>query len=154
MAMSAHLLLDLPHSLAAIDTQEDHKRDFFHFGSVMMEVSDDFIYDLKDIYGTDTEDILNGFFFGNWVDGAFGQETTMTLSFQTIRSKAWNNRWYIQNGMGWVADAEIYSSFWAVDSVLRSLAPYGFGAKVPDISSISATFGGAAVRRTSRILSR
>ena len=26
MAMSAHLLLDLPHSLAAIDTQEDHKR--------------------------------------------------------------------------------------------------------------------------------
>ena len=119
--MSAHLLLDLPHSLAAVDTTEAHKDDFFLFGDVLMGVSDDLIGDLKEHYGTDAEDILNGFFLGNWVDGAFGAETTMTLSFQTIRGKAWNNRWYIQSNMEWVASAEIYTSFWAVDATLRTL---------------------------------
>ncbi len=121
MAMSAHLLLDLPHSLAAVDTTEDHKEDFFRFGNVLMDVSDDLIVDLREHYGTDAEDILNGFFLGDWVDGAFGADTTMTLSFQTIRGKAWNNRWYIQSNMGWVASAEIYASFWAVDATLRTL---------------------------------
>ena len=121
MAMNAHLLLDLPHSLAAIGTTEENKADFFYFGDIMIEVCDDFIVDLKDVYGTDAEDILNGFFFGNWVDGAFGQETMITLSYQTIRTKSWNNRGYIQSGMGWVADAEIYTSFWAIDAVMRGL---------------------------------
>ena len=121
MAMNAHLLLDLPHSLAAIETTEENKEDFFYFGDIMIEVCDDFIYDLKKVYGTDAEDILNGFFLGDWVDGAFGQETTITLSYQTIRTKSWNNRWYIQNGMGWVADAEIYTSFWTLDALIRGL---------------------------------
>ena len=121
MAMNAHLLLDLPHSLAAIGTTEENKQDFFYFGDIMIEVADDLVVDLRDIYGTDAEAILNGFFFGEWVDGAFGQETMITLSYQTIRSKSWNNRWYIQNGMGWIADAEIYTSFWALDAVLRGL---------------------------------
>lgn len=121
MAMNAHLLLDLPHSLAAIGTDEENKQDFFYFGDIMIEVADDLIVDLREIYGTDAEDILNGFFLGEWVDGAFGQETMITLSYQTIRSKSWNNRWYIQSGMAWVADAEIYTSFWALDAVLRGL---------------------------------
>jgi hypothetical protein len=30
----------------------------------MIEVIDDFVRDLNDIYGTDAEDVLNGFFFG------------------------------------------------------------------------------------------
>ena len=65
MAMNAHLLLDLPHSLAAIGTTEENKEDFFYFGDIMIEVCDDFIYDLKVVYGTDAEDILNGFFLGH-----------------------------------------------------------------------------------------
>lgn len=121
MAMNAHLLLDLPHSLAAIDTTEENKDDFFYFGDIMIEVCDDFIADLRKVYDTDAEDILNGFFLGHWVDGAFGQETMVKLSFQTIRTKSWNNRWYMQNGMGWVADAEIYTSFWAIDAIMRGL---------------------------------
>ena len=121
MAMSAHLVLDLPKSLVAIGTTEDHKDDFILFGDAVIEVSDDLITDLKRHYNTDAEDILNGFFLGNWVDGAFGSDTMITLSFQTIRTKAWNNRWYMQTGMGWVADAEIYTSFWTIDAVLRTL---------------------------------
>ena len=121
VAMSAHLLLDLPHSLATIGTTEAHKEDFFYFGDIMIEVSDDLIQDLRVVYDTDAEAILNGFFLGNWIDNAFGNETMITLSYQTIRTKSWNNRWYLQNNMGWIASAEIYSSFWTIDAVLRSL---------------------------------
>ena len=87
----------------------------------MIEVADDFIEDIDVNYNTDTHDILNGFFLGEWVDGSFGEDTTITLSYQTIRAKSWNNRWLIQNSMGWVAAAEISSTFWAVDAVLRGL---------------------------------
>ena len=126
VAMVAHLTLDLPHSLVAIDTTEDDKEDFFIFGEMMIEVADDFIVELRDVYGADAEDILNGFFFGEWVDGAWGRDTTITLSYQTIRTKSWNNRWYIEQGWGgWIADSEIYAAFWAIDGVLATLDAAG-----------------------------
>ena len=124
-AMVAHLTLDLPYSLVSINTTEDHKDDYFVLGELMIEITPDFIEDLKYYYDTDAEAILNGFFFGNWVDGAFGQDTTITLSYQTIRTKSWNNRWYIDMGWTWVANTEIYTSFWAIDGVLAGLDATG-----------------------------
>ena len=126
VAMCAHLMLDLPYSLVAIDTTEDNKNDFFVFGDMMIEVADLFIEDLKMYYDTDTEDLLNGFFFGDWVDGSFGPDTTITLSYQTIRTKSWNNRWYLEQDWGmWVADSEIWSSFWLTEGVLATLDAAG-----------------------------
>lgn len=125
IAMVAHLTLDLPHSLVAIDTTEDHKNDYFVLGELMIEITPDFLEDLKVYYDTDAEALLNGFFFGSWVDGAFGQDTTVTLSYQTIRTKSWNNRWYLEIGWSWVANSEIYSAFWAIDGVLAGLDASG-----------------------------
>jgi len=125
VAMVAHLTLDLPYSLVDIETTEDQKDDYFVLGELMIEITPDFIEDLRHYYDTDAEDILNGFFFGDWVDGAFGQDTTITLSYQTIRTKSWNNRWLIESGWSWVADAEIYTAFWAIDGVLASLDAAG-----------------------------
>jgi len=124
-AMVAHLTLDLPYSLVAIGTVEEQKDDYFVLGELMIEITPDFIEDLKTYYDTDAEDVLNGFFFGDWVDGAFGADTTITLSYQTIRTKSWNNSWLIANGMGLVADAEIYTAFWAIDAVLAGLDAAG-----------------------------
>ena len=98
VAMVAHLTLDLPHSLVAIDTTEDHKDDYFVLGELMIEITPDFIDDLKEYYNTDAEPLLNGFFFGDWVDGVFGHDTTITLSYQTIRTKSWNNRCFENDG--------------------------------------------------------
>jgi len=125
VAMVAHLTLDLPHSLVAIGTTEDHKNDYFVLGELMIEITPDFIEDLKTYYDTDAEAILNGFFLGDWVDGAFGQDTTITLSYQTIRTKSWNNRWYLEIGWSWVANSEIYTAFWAIDGVLAGLDASG-----------------------------
>ena len=121
IAMVAHLTLDLPYSLVAIDTTEDHKDDYFVLGELMIEITPDFIEDLRYYYDTDAEDLLNGFFFGDWIDGSFGQDTTVTLSYQTIRTKSWNNRWLIEGGWTWVANTEIYTAFWTIDGVLAAL---------------------------------
>ena len=125
IAMVAHLTLDLPYSLVEIDTTEDHKDDYFVLGELMIEITPDFIDDLRVHYDTDAEDLLNGFFFGDWVDGVYGQDTTVTLSYQTIRTKSWNNRWYIDLGWTWVANSEIYTAFWTIDGVLATLDASG-----------------------------
>ena len=126
VGMVAPLTLDLPYSLVAIDTQEHHEDDFFVFGEMMIEVSDLLIDDLLVTYDTDAEDLLTGFFFGDWIDGTFGADTTITVTYQTIRTKSWNNRWLLEQGWGgWIAAAEIWAAFWAVDGILASMDAAG-----------------------------
>ena len=109
-----------------IDSTEDHKNDYFVLGELMIEITPDFIQDLRDVYHTDAEALLNGFFFGDWIDGAFGADTTITLSYQTIRTKSWNNRWLLEQWWGAeVAEAEIYTAFWTIDGVLAGLDASG-----------------------------
>ena len=124
--MVAHLTLDLPYSLVAIDSTEDQKDDYFVLGELMIEITPDFLDELVHYYDCDAEEILNGFFFGDWIDGAFGPDTTIMLSYQTIRTKSWNNRWYLEQEWGaWIAQSEIYTAFWAVDGVLAGLDASG-----------------------------
>ena len=126
VAMVAHLTLDLPYALVAIDSVEEDKDDYFLLGELMIEITPDFIEDLRYYYDADAEDILNGFFLGEWVDGQFGEDATITLSYQTIRTKSWNNRWYLQQWWGtWIAESEIYTAFWAIDGVLATLDAAG-----------------------------
>jgi hypothetical protein len=126
VAMVAHLTLDLPYALVAIDTVEDQEDDYFELGELMIEITPDFLEDLRFYYDTDAEDVLNGFFFGDWIDGVYGQDTTITLSYQTIRTKSWNNRWLLEQWWGgWVAESEIYTAFWTIDGVLASLDAAG-----------------------------
>jgi len=125
IAMVAHLTLDLPYALWEIETTDDHAEDYFVLGELMIEITPDFIDDLLYYYDTDAEDILNGFFLGEWVDGSFGEDTTITLSYQTIRTKSWNNWRLLNSGWGWMADSEIYTSFWTIDGVLASLDAAG-----------------------------
>jgi len=126
VAMVAHLTLDLPYAMVEIGTTEDHEDDYFVLGELMIEITPDFLDELLYYYDTDAEDILNGFFFGNWVDGSFGEDTTITLSYQTIRTKSWNNRWYLEQWWGvLIAETEIYTSFWTIDGVLATLDAAG-----------------------------
>jgi len=126
VAMVAHLTLDLPYSLVAVDSTNEQEDDYFVLGELMIEITPDFIDDLRYYYDTDAEDILNGFFMGDWVDGAFGRNTTITLSYQTIRTKSWNNRWLLEQSWGgWTAASEIYTAFWAIDGVLATLDQAG-----------------------------
>ncbi len=126
VAMVAHLTLDLPYALVAVQSTDDHEDDYFVLGELMIEIADVFIEDLRYYYDTDPEDLLNGFFFGNWVDGAFGEDTTITLNYQTIRTKSWNNHRLLKQWWGgWIAAGEIYSAFWTMDGILATLDASG-----------------------------
>ena len=117
-----HLGHDLPHCLVAIGSEEVHKDDFYLFGDLLVDVTSDSADDLALFYGVDARDLFDGFFLGDWIDDRFGSDTTRHLSFQVIRTKAWNNRWYYQQWWGgWIADFEIYSSFWTLDGILGTL---------------------------------
>lgn len=126
VAMVAHLTLDLPHALVAIDSTEDDADDYYVLGELMIEIVDNFLADLRTHYDTDAEDILHGFFFGDWIDGVYGEDTTITLNYQTIRVKAWNSRWLLQQPWGsWAANSEIYAAFWNIDGILATLDAAG-----------------------------
>ena len=43
-----------------------------------------------------------------------------------LRTKSWNNRWLLEQGWGgWIAAAEIWAAFWAVDGILASMDAAG-----------------------------
>ena len=63
---------------------------------IIIEVSELLIEDLHLYHNTDEEHIVNGFFVGQWADGTYGDETMITLSYQVIRTKHWNNGWYLE----------------------------------------------------------
>ena len=126
VAMIAHLTLDLPYSLVAIETQEAHRDDYFVLGELMIEITPNFIEDLRVYYDTDAEDFLTGFFIGDWVDNALGEDTMVTFSYQTIRTKSWNNRWLLEQWWGgWIVEGEIYAAFWNIDGILATLDATG-----------------------------
>lgn len=85
----AHLVDDLPQTLADLKTAPDQEADFERFGLVLLEVYDDLIADIRRDCGTDVSSLLSGFFVGKWVDGVFGQGSTTRVLFQSIRQKAW-----------------------------------------------------------------
>lgn len=126
VAMVAHLTLDLPYSLVDIESTEDHRDDYFILGELMIEITPDFIEDLRVFYGADTEEFLTGFMIGDCVDERYGEDTMITFSYQTIRTKSWNNAWYLKQWWGGpIASAEIYTAFWSIDGVLATLDSTG-----------------------------
>ncbi|MBP47925.1 MAG: hypothetical protein CMH53_08285 [Myxococcales bacterium] len=124
--MVVHLAIDLPYCLVDIDTKEKHKPDYFLFGDKLGEGAEELIEALDEVYGAQANDMLRGFFLGKWVDGLFGAETTTNLSFQTIRLKSWNNRWFLQKWWGGpIAKSEMSASFWTIDAILAGLDASG-----------------------------
>ena len=126
VGMVAHLAVDLPYCLVEIETHEEHKADYFLFGDKLGEGAEELIVALDEVYGAKANDLLRGFFLGKWVDGVFGPETATNLSFQTLRLKSWNNRWFMQKWWGMqIAKTEMGASFWTIDAILASLDASG-----------------------------
>ena len=124
--MMAHLILDLPYCLSAIGTEESHRDDYFAFGDILVRDADRVVTDLWERHGVDAADLLGGFFWGDWIDATFDEQTTTAFSFQTIRLKAWNNRWFLdQSWGGWIAEGEIVASFWTLDGIRGTLDAAG-----------------------------
>ena len=123
--VNTHLLIDLPESLAHISSDSTHKHDFEDFGLVLVDATPDLISDLDAAYGTDSAPFFSGYFLGDWVDTTWGENTTTTFAFQTVRNKAWNNGQWLQDWRAGVAQVEMTTSWYSADGILATLDAAG-----------------------------
>jgi len=123
--IAVHLLMDLPLALVDAASRDENRADYERFGALLVEVTPELVRDLEQVHGLDAAALFGGFFLGDWVDATFGDEVTTTFVFQTIRRKAWRNRWLLQNGFGALARAEMSASFGTVDAALGALDAVG-----------------------------
>ncbi|MBM4376711.1 MAG: hypothetical protein FJ095_16635 [Deltaproteobacteria bacterium] len=123
--VASHLLLDLPSALVDAGAAAANRADYDLFGELLVDETPVLVADLAASFGVDAAPLFDGFFLGDWIDGAFGEDVTRTFVFQTIRLKAWRNRWLMQHGMGPIAKAEMAASFATVDAALAGLDASG-----------------------------
>ena len=118
--IAVHLIVDLPHSLAEISTTSRYKEDYDQFGLKLIEANPLLIQNLRDDYGIESENFLNGFFLGDWIDSVAGDDATTTFAFQTIRNKAWENGMWLQGWRRTWAEGDIYTSWRSADVALAT----------------------------------
>ena len=120
-----HLVVDLPKTLAEIESTEEHQADFETFGLSLVEATPEIIDELGLHYGVNAEPFFTGFFLGDWVDGAFGEDTTTTFVFQSIRQKAWTNGQYLQDWRWSIAEGDIWGFWHFAEGVLATMDATG-----------------------------
>lgn len=125
VGVNTHLLVDLPKSLAAISSNANQQQDYENFGLVLVGAASILTQDLDNAYGTNSAPFFNGYFLGDWVDAAWGQNTMTTFAFQTIRNKAWTNGQWLQDWRFGLAHGEISLSWNTADGVLAVLDATG-----------------------------
>ena len=120
-----HLVVDLPKTLAEIETNSAHEDDFEAFGLSLVEATPEIIDELSEHYGVNAEPFFTGFFLGDWVDGAFGDDTMTTFVFQSIRQKAWTNGQFLQDWRWSMAEGDIWGFWHFADGVLATMDASG-----------------------------
>ena len=116
--IAVHLIVDLPHK-QNISTTSGYKR-LRPIGLKLIEANPLLIQNLRDDYGIESENFLNGFFLGDWIDSVAGDDATTTFAFQTIRNKAWENGMWLQGWRRTWAEGDIYTSWRAADVALAT----------------------------------
>ena len=118
-------MVDLPKTLYLIDSLPEQREDFVVFGDILLQVFDQLIIDIERDYKTDVSDLLNGFFFGDWVDRFTSQGTMTAFMYQGIRLKAWRDGQNYRKFPRAVVDAEVRLSWGTVDLLLAHLDAVG-----------------------------
>lgn len=125
VAIAVHLMVDLPKTLYQIDSWPEQREDFILFGDILLEIFPELITDIARDYNTDVEDLLRGFFLGDWVDRFTSQGTMTAFMYQGIRLKAWRDSQNYRRFPHSVVDLEVRAAFGAVDLVLANLDAVG-----------------------------
>ena len=121
VAIAVHLMVDLPKTLHQIGSMPEQREDFVVFGDILLEIFPQLVRDIQRDYKTDVEDLLRGFFFGEWVD-KFTREGTMTaFMYQGIRLKAWRDGQNYRKFPRAVVEAEVRLAWGVVEVLLAHL---------------------------------
>ncbi|WP_308127649.1 DUF5995 family protein [Gordonia paraffinivorans] len=89
----AHLVVDFPYALENIGTNAGHTRDFYTFGTALVDATLTIVRDVKRTYGVDLHPLFTAWFLGDVI----GDSQATTLLFQSTRTAALVNSFELQN---------------------------------------------------------
>ena len=118
---TVHLVVDLPKSLARLETPAERRDDFMHFGDTLLEGYEEMLEAAWTGHGIDMSEIFGLFALGEIADEHHGEGTATRFGFQTIRRKAWLQGQLLQDSRSPFAQAEIAISWRTIDGILAGL---------------------------------
>ena len=121
MGATIHLVVDLPASLAAIDSSPQRREDFMQFGNILLEDYPEMIAASQHGHQVDMSDLFDLYFAGDLIDARHGEGTATRFGFQTIRNKAWTFGQWLQDNRRLAADVEITISWRTIDGILAGM---------------------------------
>lgn len=116
--MSAHLLLDLPAALAAVETPAERWDDFNRYGEVLGTATPDIIREVEADYGTDLTELFSVSIVGD----AIGEERAAGIFFQTVRAVAWTSSRALMNPATRPAGTAAMWAEWSASEVVLDTA--------------------------------
>ena len=118
---TVHLVVDLPNSLARIDSPAERRKDFMLFGEDLLTGYDAMLAAAKAGHDIDMSEIFGLFAVGDIADAHHGEGTATRFGFQTIRRKAWLLGQMLQDVRSPFARAEVTISWRTIDGILAGL---------------------------------
>ena len=125
MGAIVHLVADLPKALAETGVPVERKKDFMHFGDVLLEVYPEMVDSARKGHNVDMDPLFDMFKVGDAIDAVAGQGTATRFAYQGIRRKTWYAARGLSDFRQPAAQAEIDVSWRGFDKILAGLDASG-----------------------------
>ena len=125
VAIATHLIVDLTYALHDVESIAKHEDDYMLFGEISLWVFPDLVADIKTVFNEDVSRLLQGFFFGDWVDELKGKGAATTFIYQTVRANSWRNSQNLWSFPRWMVDADVASGWGMAEVSLAVLDATG-----------------------------
>jgi hypothetical protein len=125
MGAIVHLVADLPKALVDTGAEKERRKDFMHFGDVLLEVYPEMIDSARKGHNLDMHPLFDLFKIGDAIDSVAGQGTATRMAYQTIRNKTWYAARGLTDFRQPAAQAEIDISWRGFDKILAGFDASG-----------------------------
>ena|GEM_PF-5568161 len=126
LGLTSLLVVDMPRAVETSLALDENKEDFMGMGEQIRLAKDDMVQEVWVYYGAEGAAFMQGFFVGDWSEGSWGGLATSSFSLDTLLAKGWKNGlWLLTPGLGWIADAEMWNSWRAMDGLLATMDQSG-----------------------------
>lgn len=126
LGLTSLLVVDVPRAVETSLALDEDKEDFMGMGEQIRLAKDEMVEEVWTYYGAEGAGFMQGFFLDDWSEGNWGALSTSSFSLDTLLSKGWKNGlWLLTPGLGWIADAEIWNSWRAMDGLLATMDQSG-----------------------------
>ncbi len=114
----SHLLVDFAYALVTVNSTPARTKDFYTFGTALVNATPAIVSDFKNTYGEDLSGLFTAWFVGDLI----GDSQATTLLFQSTRTVGWVDNFGLQNPLTHDAtEAEMRVAFAASNVALDTM---------------------------------